>query len=197
MKRFLVNLAIGALAFGAAAQSAHAVAIEGGINFGMNAAPNTGSWATATAVTFGVPYPGFNASVQSASGTYAPVTPLLTLASYQDFTFSPALSPMPVAPLWSFSFGGRTYTFQLDTIDANVYTPSTSTRSLRGTGILRITGSNPSYDDTPSTWFFSGQGTQGQFSVSSSNIVPVPEPTALGLLGLGLLGLGFGRRRKA
>ncbi len=195
MKTFKTLLTVSALAVGAlAATGAQAVQITGGVSFGGQAAPNTGDWDTATAVDFGNSPP--NATVNGGTGDYAGVTPLTTLATFSDFSFDPILSPSPVSPLWTFTFGGLTYSFELVSVTENL-TGDNDDLNLSGTGWLSITG----FDTTWGEWDFSGQqsGTGGlvAFSFSASNAaINVPEPGSLLLLGLGLLAVGGTVRRK-
>lgn len=195
MKTFKTLLTVSALAVGALASAgANAVQITGGVSFGGQAAPNTGDWDTATAVDFGNSSP--NAIVTAGTGDYASVTPLLTTANFFDFSFDPVLNPSPVSPLWTFDFGGKTYSFELVSVTENL-TGDNDDLNLSGFGWLSIDG----FDTTWGEWDFSGQqsGTGGTvvFSFSASNAaINVPEPGSLMLLGLGLLGLGGAVRRK-
>ena len=175
-----------------ASLSAQAISITGGISCAGDATPApAGNWGGATGVNFGDTE--FNARVSSVSGSYAGVPAgAITgqLATFFDFTFAPALNPNPVL-LWTFDFGGRTYSFLMDTV--SVAGQSTNFLDLTGYGTLSITG----YDDARGVWRFTGQqaGNPATFSFSSSN-EPLPEPSTLALLGLGLLGISAARRRK-
>jgi hypothetical protein len=182
---------VAAIGLSLASLSAQAVSITGGISFAGDASPApAGNWGGATGVNFG---DAPNARVSSVSGSYAGVPAGAIagqLASFTDFTFSPSLNPSPVL-LWTFDFGGRTYSFLMDTV--SVANQSTFFLDLTGYGTLSITG----FDDTRGVWRFTGQqaGTPATFSFSSSN-EPLPEPSTLALLGLGLLGISAVRRRK-
>jgi len=174
------------------AAPARASLITGGIAFGGAANPSgASSWATATGVDFGNSSP--NASVFAVSGDYSGV-PTFTTATFSDFTFSPSLSPSPVAPLWAFTWNQIAYSFNLASVivvGQGIDQLGNSFLNLAGQGTLYATG----FDPTPGVWSFSGQDTRGNFSFSASNAA-VPEPGSMILLGTGLMSLGYAVRRR-
>lgn len=124
---------------------------------------NTGNINTATAFT------GFNfVIVTSSSGSYAPVPPG-NAVKQNAFSFNPFAA---VTPLWIFTNGGLVYSFELDTIQTPVQ-PGDNTLTLRGLGILKITG----FVDTPASWLFTAAQNSGTFSFSSTDGASPPPPT--------------------
>jgi hypothetical protein len=121
----------------------------------------------------------------SRSGDYTGITDLTPVA-FTDFSFSPVMTPSPVAPLWTFNFDGDTYSFDM----TSVIVQRTSTLTLLGSGILSITG----FDPTPGTWVLTTQGSGADLTFSAASTVP--EPGTLLLLGGGLVGLAYLRKRK-
>jgi hypothetical protein len=182
---FLKQLACGTVAmmiaaaftFGAKAQGY----INGDISFTGGATLN-GPMASATAFTtiFGPSgYPS-QPVVQgwSQTGDYASVV-TGTPVNFPVFTFSP--SPVLSFVLWSFTFGGNTYSFQADptiTIDFQ----SSKFLDIEGTGTASITG----FTDTTGTWSIvdTGQGAPVFTFGAATQVVapPVPEPSAFALL---------------
>jgi len=184
MKKQLMAIAIAATA-AFASGSANAAFIEGGLSFAGQGSPTPAAtpWGAATGVTFG------NSIVTSVTpgGSYAAVA-FATPVNFTSFTFSPALSPSPVDPLWSFSSGGSTFSFTLTSLQ--VIAQTGDFLNLSGEGTLKATG----LEDTKGYWQFTGQGPIGNFSVSSSSGA-VPLPGTLALLGLGLFGAAGVTRR--
>lgn len=168
-----------------AAGSAMAIPITGTINFtgGLQLLPIGSTEASATGIQFvagEVSYGG--------EGTFASI-PVFTPVTFTTFTFVPN-GAVAVTPLWTLSYAGNTYSFDLTNINSYL-NGAPNTLSLAGLGILKATG----FDDTVGTWTLTTQGLTQILSFSATSTVP--EPGTILLLGAGLLGLGLYRKRRA
>lgn len=190
MNKTLLTIMTGA-ALSFAVQQAEAAQITGTIRMDGAVTLDTQDLATANSATFSNPA----ATVSSASGSYAGVT-TGTPVNWSNFSWNPASTP--VNDLWSFSFSGKNYSFDLNTI-TSVNRIGSSDLIIKGLGTVDITG----YDSTPAKWSFSitdtSEGASGSFTFGfsdSNTATPTPDGGATAmLLGAGFLGLA-GLRRK-
>jgi hypothetical protein len=184
-----------ALGLALAPAAAQADPIVGSVGFGgaFIPTPGPGLDTTTTGLDFQNP-----ALVTAATGDYAGT--FGETVTFTDFTFDPFSGT--VSPLWTFMSGGKTFSFDLESVALEDH--GTNFLFLSGTGTLHMTGK----DDTPASWSFSADhaATSGIFTFSSNSGVPggegegaVPEPATLLLLGLGLTGAAsrIARRQKA
>jgi VPDSG-CTERM motif len=186
-KTILVFFALGLISCALCVQQAQAVSIQGGISLGGGFTTDTGDLNTAHTLIFGT-FP--TVFITSVSGSYSGVPtgpgtpPSLT---QNPVTFDPFT--VPVIPLWSFTYLGVTYSFEL--LHGFIANRGPDTLTLQGAGILMITG----YDPTPGFWILTANQAAGTFSFSSSNSAVPDGGMTVVMLGLALCGIGMIRRK--
>ena len=167
---------------------AQAILITGSIEMGGKATldnANLGSATKATVVT--------GSSVQLADGTFTG-TDDTGVTWNTPFAWNPPNTP--IDNLWSFTFDGKTYAFDLTTV--TIVSQSSSFLNLTGVGVLQISGGL--YDDTAGDFSFTITDTGGPnanmkfFFGASTSAVPDGGLT-IALLGSALVGLGLLRRK--
>ncbi len=186
-KTILVFFALGLISSALCVQQAQAVPITGGLSFGGGFTTDTGDLNTAHTLFFGT-FP--DVFITSVSGSYSGVP--TGAGSPPDLTQNPVtFDPftVPVIPLWSFTYLGVAYSFDL--LSGFISDRGPDTLTLMGSGMLMITG----YDPTQATWILTANQAAGTFSFSSSNgAVPDGGMTVV-MLGLALCGIGMIRRK--
>ena len=195
MKNNMKNkwLVAGAIAtFVAFSATVQAIPITGSINFQGGTATLNGPVTSATAITAfgGAPTVNNNLGVQP-TGSFAGTGNTAVTFLATGFQFSPSLIPNPVA-LWSFVFGGNTYSFSLTSVISSVGVGPTL--NLAGSGILSISGGT--YQSTPGTWTFSttGTGPATYGFVAGNTAIPDGGMTVV-LLGVALSGMCLFRKK--
>lgn len=185
MKTFLALLAAGFLS----CQQIEATRISGSIEFVGSATASGPSGGSPDTIQFLNPW-----HTLIGIGSYATV-PSATATMFNNFTFigdgSAAMLLAPDMPIWTFTIGGTTYSFDLLAL-TNGHVDQGS-MSFSGTGIAHITG----FDDIPASFALQGAGTNFEFTLSSSTTSTNSTPdggTTLALLGLGLSAVGIVRR---
>lgn len=188
-------LAVGAVLITALTGSVQAVPIAGVISFSGSASADNSNLETATEfLTFGTVTVGQEAGL---SGDYAGTAE--ENVTFTPFTFDPVGASLPIAPLWTYTVDGITYSFTLESLNVDFVSPDFL--NLSGIGTASITGK----EDTVGLFLLSGQTFSGEanFTFSASAEVPAPRTnvpdggaTAL-LLGFSVLGFGLLKRKSA
>ena len=141
------------------------------------------------------------------SGSYASI-PGNTVAGFNapfDFaTYFAAFessTTLPSFELWSFSSGGQTYSFQVNTVttDSQLILGGTAFVNIGGTGTANITGGSTTYLPTAAVWSITGTTAtaSGLALTLESSFTAVPEPSTFAFAGLGsLLSIATLIRRK-
>jgi hypothetical protein len=121
-------------------------------------------------------------------GSYGAV-PTGVATTYSDFTFigdgSAAMLVLPVMPIWTFTIGATTFSFDLLAL-TNGHVEA-GAMAFSGTGIAHITG----FDPTPASFALQGAGSGFDFTLSSSTTATIPEGSTTVLLVLGLVLVGI------
>lgn len=190
-KKLILTLAAGAL-FGL--QQTYALPITGTIRMSGDVTLDTQDLQTATSASFVNPAATVTSGTDSYAGTAG------SSVDWNDFGFDP--STAPVDDLWSFVFGGSTYTFDLDSItDVERDTLPSGADFLLISGLGTVAISGGLYTPTHANWSFTitdtSGGTSGSFVfgfADSNTAIPDGGATAM-LLGLGVLGMATLRRK--
>ena len=166
--------------------------ISGSISFFGSSMASGPSGQGTTNVTF-----GSNWNFVTGTGIYSSIL-FLTPATFNNFSFtgdgtSVSLTA-PVLSLWSLSFAGNSYSFDLLSLtDGHVEQGSIA---FTGSGLLHATG----YDDTVGSFAMSGTGNDFVYTLSFVTNSAVPEASTLipvALLALGAIVLELRCRRRA
>jgi hypothetical protein len=195
--KWLIGGAVAAfIAFSATVQ---ATSITGSINFEGGTIDLNGPISTATTITaFG----GFsivngNAGV-APTGSFAGTQGSAVTFAGAPLVFSPSSSYVDNPVLWTFTFGGNIYSFDLTSVVSSVGVgPSLN---LAGSGILTISGGV--YTPTAGTFSLSATGAGSgplneTFGFTAGNSAVPDGGTTVMLLGVALSGLGLLRKKLA
>lgn len=171
------------------------MAISGAISFSGTSSIDSTSFVTATRFTsFEEVFVGAASALSGdyvgTSGAAVTVTP---------FIWAPPTASTPINPLWTFTSGGNTYSFDLSVLHEDFASPTGLL--LSGLGTAHITGPEIDTLDTSGHWSFSAQSLDlSTFTFSSTTKVlahGVPDGgTTSAMLGGTLLGLGLIGRKQ-
>jgi hypothetical protein len=201
-KSTLALLTMSMLGGGMFTQQLHASPIVGSVAFEDGDAILNNTLATATAVTgYSSADPILvNPNSIGTNGDYAGTGG--ATVTFAAFTFSPALSPNPVNPLWTFTSGADTYSFTLTSV--GIALQNSSFLDLSGLGTLSIkttVGGANVFSPTTGNFTFDIQSSTGNpqdtFEFTASNAALPDGGWTVALLGIALGGIEVLRRKMA
>lgn len=178
VSRRLLALSICALLTVGSFSQIHAVPITGSASFFGSAAASGPSGGGSTSITFASGW-----TFEHGIGIFAGI-PSGTPALFNNFSFTGdgigVSLTAPVFPLWSFTSGGNTYSFDLLSL-SDGHTEA-GAMAFTGSGTLHATG----FDPTPASFAMNGTGTNFNYTLSFVTNSAVPEPSSIALAGFGL-----------
>lgn len=178
-KAILILVACGLFMSGAFSQVSAGTPISGSISFFGSATASGSSGPGSTTIDF-----GNNWDFLTGTGIYTSIL-FLTPATFSDFSFTgdglSATLGGPDVPLWSLTYSGNTYSFDLLSLtSAHV---DQGSMAFTGNGLLHATG----YDDTTASFGLTGSGNNYVFTLSfTTDAATVSEPSSAALVGVGL-----------
>src|ERR1700730_14706791 len=179
MKTILAILA-GGLLF---CQQTQAAPISGAIEFFGSATASGPSGTGQTDISFSNPW-----HTLATTGNYNGVL-TGTDTTINNFSFTGDGTSATLigsdSPIWTFNFGGSTYSFDLRALTSGHV--ESGSMAFTGTGIADITG----FDPTPASFALQGAGSGFDFTLSSSTTATIPEGSTTVLLVLGLVLVGI------
>ena len=184
--KMIKNVGLALAAASMVSLSAHAIPISGEIDMSGTAVLDNVLLGSADSVT------AFGPSLVGGLPTGSFAGTVGAIVSWMPFSWDPPSTP--VVPLWSFSSGGRIYSFDLTSV--TVSSQNNKFLNLLGAGVLKITGVGPTYDDTVGSWSFTISnptgGEHANFAFTFANSQTAVAPDAGGtliLLGGAIMGL--------
>ena len=197
----ITYLASTAAAIGMVA-SVQATQIVGSIQMSGQVGLDTTDLATASVANF----TGLNPAglVVSGTGSYSGVPTGLSSPPVTFAGFNIVAGAQSISPLWTFTYNGNVYSFDLGTITSvgsalGVNTRDTGDLLVKGSGTVSITG----FDTTAANWSFDitdtagGTGTSFTFGFAQSDTSLPDGGTTAMLMGAALSGLALIRRKLA
>jgi hypothetical protein len=176
-----------------AASAAQAVTLTGGISLTGSFTTNTGDVNTATGFTsFSGVTPTSTGGTFTAIPTFTPGN--ISMVGFNfGTTAAPALSGL-VNPLWSWTSGPNSISFNLNTISTVDHNPFDSL-TVVGQGVFNGTVGGVVYEATVGTFLLTANQGGGTISFSSSQAAVPDGGTTIALLGAALAGLALVRRK--
>jgi hypothetical protein len=176
-----------------AASAAQAVTLTGGISLTGSFTTNTGDVNTATGFTS---FTGVTPTTTGGTFTAIPVfTPgNISMVGFNfGTTAAPALSGL-VNPLWTWTSGPNTISFNLNSVTTVDHVPVNSV-SVVGAGLFNGTVGGVVYEPTNGTFLLTANQGGGTISFSSSQAAVPDGGSSSVLLGLALVGIALVSRR--
>lgn len=167
IKRLRILLCVGWFSIAGAAHSTTITGEAGFVGLGWTPASliDGTDFSTATGINFGQGLEVF----AGGTGDYSSVLVGLPV-KFGTIMFDP-FPPIPQTPLWSFSYGGRTYSFALSALNVDHRTAEEIV--LTGQGKLNISG----LAETDGKWNFTGNTQGAVFTFSSgARATPIAAP---------------------